>query len=74
MNENNERINKKKNINWKIDCYAYTFSKHVENPTKIKFKSTSETDLFSKHFLTCPYGKINKINEKFRIYPPLVKI
>lgn len=64
----------KKVINWKIDCYAYTFSKHIHSPTKIKYKSNLPIDAYSKHFQNCPFGKINVIKEKFRIYPPLVKL
>lgn len=72
-NEHGEDVTKNL-VNWKIDRYSYTFSKHIHNPTEIRFKSNLPFDEYSKHFLTCPYRKINKLTDKFRIYPPLVKL
>ena len=71
---NIDGVIKKNLVNWKIDCYSYTFSKHIVKPTKIRFKSNQPIDLYSRHLLACPFGRINKLNEKFRIYPPLVKL
>lgn len=50
---------------WTIDTYAFSFSKHIQNPTEIKFKQSTECNM---HLQTCPYRRVRDIKQKFKIY------
>lgn len=53
---------------WEIDKYVYSFSKHVENPTTISLKKSSE---YNFHIQNCKYKRIKNLTEKFLVYPSM---
>lgn len=50
---------------WVIGNYVYSFSKHIESPTSIRLKETSE---FNAHIEGCPFKRVRELKEKFKIY------
>ncbi len=71
VNSSNENSINKQNISknefkWEIDCYSYSFSKHILKPRIIKLKKENNYNL---HVQNCPFKIIKILNEKFKIYP-----
>ena len=73
----NENIQKSKNskpkYKWRIEKYAYSFSKNIENPTSIQVNTKIGNDHYRNHVQNCPF-KITKVPTKeFKIFPPFSK-
>ena len=68
-NQQKSKIKKPK-CKWRIEGYAYSFSKHVKNPKSIQISTKNAKDNFKNHVQNCPFKVTRVITKKFRIFPP----
>jgi hypothetical protein len=64
---------------WNIQCFAYSYSKHIQHPTCIRLKtrlsSTTSTNIinretYNQHVQNCSFRVIKEQTKRFKIYPP----